>query len=1039
MAQPVAKGIQFFINGTATADGRAGSPAVGNTGYFYPLFISEQEAIAYDLDKNGTGSAHTHEFAGIDQTFYMPLTGATHASATRPIGIRQYVGDPSVYIDKMSKLVRAQFPDFYEEDGEKFLLFIEAYYEYLEQNGKANDALRNLMSYRDATSTIDEFIENFINSFLPNIPLDVTADKRLMIKYIKFFNQSRGTLAAYKLLFRALYNEDIDISYPADQILKVSDGDWNIDRYLVTQFDGSNYSFIGKTIKGAESEAEALVEDIIRKNVKGRDIHQIFVSNVRGTFNNLEPVRLLTDIGGTGHAPIVEAGISNVTITSPGGEYSAGDVLELLSSLNGDFAKVVVTSTEDLGGTLTFSLVEGGSGYTASTEPGGSVIEFIGGDGSDPASFQIGSSDIADTFAISINTDLISSNTLFGENAPTVTSADGADRRLDKFANMVLSSPDYGFRESGDTTNNNNFRDHSNAVIVVANTSDPNISVGDSLFGVTSGANATVNAIARAYDSTDVVLRINGYKNFTGAEKINIATASGTTVGTVSSFSGNTIGYHVLQFGNLASQIVSEGDELVGRTSNAFGVVKKVITTVANGYTRGVGGADDRDLVTVQVAANTTANLTSQFDTGPMRRFLENEGLRLVGANTTVANVVSSTSNSEIENIHSLLSDAFNFEASVFGSIVSLGLPVGGGGFSVAPTIRVTEPDIAALGIGEVVLKLQSDDENFNTGNSTFTALDSNDRLTQSSTGAIGDIKGTGTPGQAINTTQYANGTYETEVRVFQRPLQREPGNINFANNQNVTLEIFDSSYTPGTTDTRSVADTGTAKIVSIEDRGVLGKNANVTAGVGANGTITGLRVLDSGFAYRDGEVVIIEATNRPLATSATATIDLNGVANAEGYYATTRSHVSSQRGFIQDSRYYQEFSYQVESPISLDRFRDVALDLVHPAGQALFGEFRLQSNADINVVVTANNFVLSQSNGTIALTNGSFDITGTSTSFLAEFANNGTIIIEYARDEFYTVPLNIVTNDTTANLNIAWANGDIASANAYYTQGNIS
>ena len=199
------------------------------------------------------------------------------------------------------------------------------------------------------------------------------------------------------------------------------------------------------------------------------------------------------------------------------------------------------------------------------------------------------------------------------------------------------------------------------------------------------------------------------------------------------------------------------------------------------------------------------------------------------------------------------------------------------------------------------------------------------------------------------------------------------------------------------------------------------------------------MRVLDSGFAYRDREVVVVEKTTRNLATSAQVRINLSGVANAEGYYASTRSHISSSRGYLQDSDFYQEFSYQVQSSLSLDRYRDVALELVHPAGQALFGKFRLQSNSAVNVSVTANNFTRAQSNGTIALTDGSFGVTGTSTSFLSEFANNGTIIIEYAHDEFYTVPLNIVTNDTTANLTIAWANASIASANAYYTQGNIS
>ena len=1025
--------------------------------------------------------------------------------------------------DKISALVKDQFPDFYKEEGENFLAFIQAYYEYLEQNGKMTDAIRSLESYKDIATTTDDFIAYFINQFLPGIPLNVTADKKLLVKYINQGNQARGTLSAYKLLFRALYNEDIEVVFPADQILKVSDGDWNIDRYLVTPYDPNNYAFIGQTIKGTESESEALIEDITRRVVKGRDLMQIIVSNVRGTFNHLEPVRLKGDIGGTGHAPIVEAGISSIDILSPGGEYAPGDTLELLSSLNGDFGKVVVTSTEDLGGTLTFSLVNGGSGYTPSTDPDGTTIEFIGGDGVEPASFQIGQSDIVDTFALSINLETVASNTLFGASAPTVTGAKGGDNQtLSTFANMVLSSPDYGFRDGTEIYENaKDFRDHSNAVLVIANTSDPSITQDAKLYGVTSGANATVTEVQRAYDSTDVVLRINGYKNFSVSEKVNITTSTGTTVGTVSQFSGNTIGYHVAQIGWIANTDLSpllEGDEIVGRTSGAFGVVKKIVDLTANGYTRGVGGADDRDLYTVQVTANNTANLTTQFDTGPMKRFIEDEGLRLVGANTTVGNVVFTTSNSQIENIYTRLSDALNFDNPAFGTIASISLPVGGSGFSIAPRIRVTDADISSLGIGEVVLTLQSDDPNWGTGNPAFTKLDTTDRVVQGR--AVGDVKGTGTPNQAIGVTQYANGTYEMEVRLFQKFLQREPGNINFANNQSVTLQIVSGDYLPGTPDNREEDYEGTAKVVSLEDRGILGRNAVINAGVGADGTITGLRVLDSGFSYLDREVVIVERTTRPDATSATVRVNLSGVANAEGYYASTRSHISSARGYLQDGEFYQEFSYQVQSPLSLDRYRDIALELVHPAGQALFGQFRLQSNAEVDVITTANNFIRAQSNGTVSIaktaatgtvsitankkvvtgsgTNftGQFGsgvannviievdkgdgidnifvettfttntttnailsddwifgtissaniyyansniMTGSSTNLAAEYANGDTIILQTSDGLTVTAQINTVRTNTEATLDRNWTLADLSSANAYYTQGNIS
>lgn len=936
--------------------------------------------------------------------------------------------------NKISTLVQNQFPDFYKEDGENFLLFMQAYYEYLEQEGKLTDGIQNLQDYRDIDNTLDEYIEYFRKDLLPSIPASTVADKRLLAKAIKQFNLSRGTLASYRLLFRSIYNEDVELSYPADQILKVSDGDWRIDRYLVSSYDDATYKFIGKTIKGAESSAECLVEDVVRRIVRGRDIMQILVSNVKGTFNHLEPVRLLTDTGGAGHAPIIEAGINNVTIDSPGGEYALGDIVEIVSSDVGDFGKVVVTNTSDLGGTLTFSLVDGGSGYTASNQPGGSVITFAGGDGSSPASFQISGTDIGDTFAVQMNTNFIASNNIFGSLAP-IMSGYGL---TSTFANTLLGSPNFGFPEAGEEVTQTNYRDNANAVLRIANTQT--IKVGDSLYSANNSANATVLSIIDV-TAANTVVRVDGYKNFTNGHTIRsrFADVTGNTVGTSISFQSNTIGHHILSVGNNAGQTISEGDELVGSVSNAFGVVKKVVAISANGYTAGVGGADDRHLVTLQVGANTTANVSSQFDNGPMKAFIQNEGLRVVGSSTIIGNTANDTSNTVIENIHTKLSDSLLFSAETIGSIDKISLIVGGAGYSVAPTIKVRENDIASLGIGESYITLQSTDVNWGTGNSSFTKLDTNDKIVQSSTGATAHVKAGAGPNQPISIIINPDGKYEMTVRVWQDLLQRKPGNITFANNATVALQSFNSSYTPGLeADVRSVIDTGSATIVTIKDEGVLGDNADIKANVGANGTITGLRTLDSGYAYKQGESVILQATDRPLATSAVVTLGLSGVANAEGYYATTRSHVSSARGYIQDSEYYQEFSYEIISAISLDRYRDYALKLVHPAGQALFGKFRSQSNAYVNVSVSSDNGKLSQSNGTISINNGSYTLNGSGTSFLSEFANNDTIIVEHAHKSFYAIPLNIVTNDTTANVKIAWANTNLSSANTYYKYGSI-
>ena len=463
---------------------------------------------------------------------------------------------------KLSSIVSNQFPAFFKEEGENFLAFIEAYYEYLEQNGKLTDAIQNLESNRDINTTLDEYIKYFQDTLLPSVPHEVAADKKLLAKYVKFYNFTRGSLASYKLLFRTLYNEAVEVYYPADQMLKVSDGDWNHDQYLVTNYDINNYKFIGKTIQGQESRAEALVEDIVGRVIRNRDVMQINVSNVRGSFNHLEPVRILSEgATGTGHAPVVEAGLARIEIISPGGEYSKGDVVELLSDNVGDFGKVVVTNTIDLGGSITFSILDGGSGYTSSiggVDQGETQISITGGDGQTPASFTLEQPDIGDTFAISMNTNLVGANNTYGLYGAKVTYADSSTGIMNTFANTIIGAASFGFPEQNELPSNKHYRDNTNAAIQIANSAQ--ISLGDSLFGVTSSANAIVTEVVDATAGA-AWFRVDTYRNFAGTETVKIGTAAGASIGTVTTFQSNTVGGHVLQLGRPTSVIINEGDE----------------------------------------------------------------------------------------------------------------------------------------------------------------------------------------------------------------------------------------------------------------------------------------------------------------------------------------------------------------------------------------------------------------------------------------------------------------------------------------------
>ena len=78
--------------------------------------------------------------------------------------------------EKLSTLVENQFPQFYKEEGPKFLQFVKAYYEYLEQDGKQQETQRNLQNYKDIDETLNEYIQYFRSELMAEIPNDALAD-----------------------------------------------------------------------------------------------------------------------------------------------------------------------------------------------------------------------------------------------------------------------------------------------------------------------------------------------------------------------------------------------------------------------------------------------------------------------------------------------------------------------------------------------------------------------------------------------------------------------------------------------------------------------------------------------------------------------------------------------------------------------------------------------------------------------------------------------------------------------------------------------
>ena len=92
--------------------------------------------------------------------------------------------------------------------------------------GGALFAANNLLDYADVDKTTGDFLEYFRRDFMPSIDTKILADKRLLAKHINQVYLAKGSMASYDFLFRILYNEDIEIAYPKDQMIAPSQSKW---------------------------------------------------------------------------------------------------------------------------------------------------------------------------------------------------------------------------------------------------------------------------------------------------------------------------------------------------------------------------------------------------------------------------------------------------------------------------------------------------------------------------------------------------------------------------------------------------------------------------------------------------------------------------------------------------------------------------------------------------------------------------------------------------------------------------------------------
>lgn len=236
---------------------------------------------------------------------------------------------------EISRLIKYNLPDFIQAEYPKFIDFIQAYYEFLEQSNNPNIIHYNLENYRDIDNVPDYILDYFRKELIPGFNLNLTKDRqtggtlneRNLIKNIKQFYDSKGTENSIKFLFRILFDKEATIFYPKTKLLRPSDGVWVEDNIITVSclIPKNMYLNVGAKIYqrsvDGEIESHAIIKKIIINKIAGGYYAKLFLHEISGLFSGETEVIISRFVDGVETEfimNVIKDDSDNILVANPG-------------------------------------------------------------------------------------------------------------------------------------------------------------------------------------------------------------------------------------------------------------------------------------------------------------------------------------------------------------------------------------------------------------------------------------------------------------------------------------------------------------------------------------------------------------------------------------------------------------------------------------------------------------------------------------------------------------------------------------------------
>lgn len=213
------------------------------------------------------------------------------------------------------------------------------------------------MQFTDIDNTIDLFIESFYKEIAIDFPRNTSLSDEKVLKNIKNFYESKGTIDSFRYLFRILFQEEIEFKFPRESVLRPSDNNYQ-NRFIIKTATNCS-SLEGFEIIGRSSLATAVVEEVIETKVFGTTIFNIYLNrfSLRGEFASGEYIKI-NDNNITQSFELLPN--DNIKLISSANNFNIDEVITI-EDYN---RRIQITVTDsDKGPIESFYIQNGGSGY----------------------------------------------------------------------------------------------------------------------------------------------------------------------------------------------------------------------------------------------------------------------------------------------------------------------------------------------------------------------------------------------------------------------------------------------------------------------------------------------------------------------------------------------------------------------------------------------------------------------------------------------------------------------------------------------------